>query len=109
MGGAKVEDKLPAIKVLAKDADAVLVGGKLVQEINDEKIDVPDNVLVGKLNPDGYDIAPETTASWKPLIAALARRRSLALPPGGGPSTKFCSAVTECTVVIKAFAIPNFS
>lgn len=68
MGGAKVEDKLPVIKVLAKEANAVLVGGELVKEINDQKLDVPENVLVGKLNPDGYDIAPETTESWKPLI-----------------------------------------
>lgn len=70
MGGAKVEDKLPVIKILAKEADAVLVGGKLVSEINDQKLDLPDNVLVGRLNPDGYDIAPETTDSWKSLITS---------------------------------------
>lgn len=68
MGGAKVEDKLPVIKVLAKKADAVLVGGRLVQEINAQRTDVSDNVLVGKLKEDGFDIAPETTDSWKSLI-----------------------------------------
>lgn len=69
MGGAKVEDKLPVIKMLAQKADAVLVGGKLVHEINEQKIDLPKNVMVGKLKEDGFDIAPETLDAWKPLIA----------------------------------------
>src|SRR3989344_1286138 len=34
MGGAKVADKLPVIQVLAQKADAVLIGGKLVEEIS---------------------------------------------------------------------------
>lgn len=68
MGGAKVEDKLPVINVLAKFADAVLVGGKLVSEIRDKNLSLPKNVLVGKLNEDGFDIAPETILSWKNLI-----------------------------------------
>lgn len=33
MGGAKVEDKLPVIKEMAKIADKVLVGGKLIAEL----------------------------------------------------------------------------
>lgn len=64
MGGAKVEDKLPVIEILAKRADAVLVGGKLVQDLNAG----PANILVGKLNEAGTDIAPETTESWRKLI-----------------------------------------
>ncbi len=69
MGGAKVIDKLPVIEVLAKNADAVLVGGKLVAEIRAENVTLSKNVLVGKLTDDGFDIASETTDSWQNLIA----------------------------------------
>ncbi|OGE41923.1 hypothetical protein A3B45_01795, partial [Candidatus Daviesbacteria bacterium RIFCSPLOWO2_01_FULL_39_12] len=71
MGGAKVEDKLPVIGVLAKNADAVLVGGKLASEFTfDDAIAQQNmnNVLIGKLNEDGMDIAAETTESWRNLI-----------------------------------------
>ena len=77
MGGIKVKDKLPFIKLMAKKADAVLVGGKLVQEIRDlaslrgrsgQKIELPSNVLVASLNEDGFDITPESVSSWKNLI-----------------------------------------
>ncbi len=66
MGGAKAEDKLPVIEGMAKIADTVLVGGKLPLEINARIL--PRNVLVGKLNNAGTDIAQETTESWKRLI-----------------------------------------
>lgn len=69
MGGAKVKDKLSVISVLAKNADAVLVGGKLIHEIREQTVKLPSNVLVGKLNEDGFDIAPETTSSWGGLIS----------------------------------------
>lgn len=68
MGGAKVKDKLPVIEVLAKNADAVLVGGKLIHEIREQNLTLPPNVIVGKLRPDGFDIAEETTSAWKGLI-----------------------------------------
>lgn len=68
MGGAKVKDKLPVITVLARSADAVLVGGKLVHEIREQGVELPKNVMVGKLNEDGFDIAEETTQSWAGLI-----------------------------------------
>jgi len=68
MGGAKVKDKLPVIQVLAQKADAVLVGGKLVAEIREQNIQVPKNVMVGKLEEGGFDIAPQTSEAWKDLI-----------------------------------------
>lgn len=68
MGGAKVGDKLPVIKVLAEKADAVLVGGKLVAEIREQNVALPANVMVGKLTEDGFDIAPQTVEAWKDLI-----------------------------------------
>lgn len=69
MGGAKVKDKLPVINVLAQKADVVLVGGKLVAEIREQNLHLPANVLVGKLNQDGFDIAEETTSAWSGLIS----------------------------------------
>lgn len=72
MGGAKVKDKLPVVEVLAKIADAVLVGGKLVHEIREQNISLPNNVMVGKLADDGFDISPDTTSSWAGLISKAA-------------------------------------
>lgn len=66
IGGVKVEDKLPVIEAMSKIADAVLVGGKLVSELAQGS--VAPNVLVGKLNEQGTDIAPETTQSWAKVI-----------------------------------------
>ncbi len=68
MGGAKVADKMPVIQVMAKIADAVLVGGKIAYEISKNSIEVARNVMVGKLSEKGTDIAPETSESWKNLI-----------------------------------------
>lgn len=72
MGGAKVEEKLPVIKVLAGKADAVLVGGKLIAEIREQNINLPVNVMVGKLTDDGFDIAEETVSAWSTLISKAA-------------------------------------
>lgn len=72
MGGAKVVDKLPVIEELAKNADAVLVGGKLIAEIREQNLSLSKNVLVGMLNEDGFDIAPQTVSAWSDLIAKAA-------------------------------------
>lgn len=69
MGGAKVNDKLPVIRALATKVNYVLVGGKLVQEIRTQKLNLPENVMVGGLSEDGLDIMPETTQAWKGLIS----------------------------------------
>lgn len=68
MGGAKVEEKMPVIEAMSKIADAVLVGGLLPKEIQQKNIQVKQNVLVGRLNDDGKDIAQETTESWQKII-----------------------------------------
>lgn len=58
IGGAKLETKLPAITNMAKVADKVLVGGKLMFEIDRNKL--PDNVIVAVDDIDQKDIGLET-------------------------------------------------
>lgn len=73
LGGAKVTDKLPVIEVLAGKADAVLVGGKLISEIREQNLNLAKNVMVGMLNQDGFDIAPQTSEAWSSLISKAAQ------------------------------------
>lgn len=73
MGGAKVNEKLPVIKALAEEADAVLVGGKLISEVREQNLTLPKNVMIGKLNEDGLDVASETVEAWKLLISRAAQ------------------------------------
>lgn len=63
IGGAKLETKLPAITNLARVADKVLVGGKLMFEIGKTKL--PENVLVATDNIDQRDIGPESVELFK--------------------------------------------
>lgn len=91
MGGAKVKEKLPVIEILTQMADAVLVGGKLVAEIRDQNIQLPKNVMVGKLNEEGFDIAPETVDAWRGLI------NRAALIIWNGPLGKFEDPKNDAT------------
>ena len=68
MGGAKVQDKLPVIQVMAKIADKVLVGGKLVKEIKDLNMSVPSNAELGELTENGLDILEESIRGWREEI-----------------------------------------
>lgn len=71
IGGAKVADKLPAIQSLAKIADVVLVGGKLVAEIAADPNVLGENshkIVVAKLNEAGTDITPQTCEAWQQMV-----------------------------------------
>lgn len=68
IGGAKVEDKYQAVVNLSQFADAVLVGGLLPQKIKDQNLEVKSNVMLGKLNEEGTDLAPETVDSFISVI-----------------------------------------
>ncbi len=67
IGGVKAEDKLPAISAMAKIADTVLVGGKIISETHLIG-QISPNILVGKLNVGGDDISVETISLWKSVI-----------------------------------------
>lgn len=68
IGGAKVEDKYDAIIALSKLCQAVLVGGLLPSKIRDGNLEVPANVMLGKMSENGIDLAPETIDSFCLLI-----------------------------------------
>lgn len=68
IGGVKIEDKLPAVLALSKIADAVLVGGLLAKNIQEQKIEVPMNVMVGKLSDSGIDMAEESINAFISLV-----------------------------------------
>ena len=66
IGGAKLETKLPAITNLAKVADKVLVGGKLMFEIGNTVL--PENVVAAVDNIDQKDIGPSSLELFKKEI-----------------------------------------
>ncbi|HEY4695202.1 MAG TPA: phosphoglycerate kinase [Candidatus Nanoarchaeia archaeon] len=62
IGGAKIETKLPAITNISKVADKVLVGGRLMFEI--DKNNLSPNVVVASDHVDEKDIGPQTLESF---------------------------------------------
>lgn len=71
IGGAKIETKLPVIENLAKNYDAILVGGKIAVEAQTQKTEFPENVIL----PDDYidgslDIGPITQEKYKMALSA---------------------------------------
>ncbi len=70
IGGAKIETKLPLIRELEKNYDAVLVGGKVANEMIDEKITCSEKVLVPQDfdSPKRLDIGPNTIAYYIQII-----------------------------------------
>ena len=71
MGGAKVEDKLPLLKLLAERADTILVGGKLANELQGESIMLKGkaNVILPVEGSDILDIGEQTRKIFEAEIA----------------------------------------
>ncbi len=86
IGGAKVEDKLPIIKALAKKSDAVIVGGKTANEWVEQTIPTGKNIFLptdginkmGSIVPMDaesikkgiFDIGPQTIMLYKSILAS---------------------------------------
>ncbi len=66
IGGAKTEDKYPAVLGFAKFCDKVLVGGLLAKKIKDENLTIPDNVVLGVV--EGFDMSYHTINHFKDLL-----------------------------------------
>lgn len=68
IGGAKVKDKFESVVALSKFCDAVLVGGLLPREIQEQKLEVDRNVMMGKIAENGIDLADESIEAFIRLI-----------------------------------------
>ncbi len=68
VGGAKVEDKYEAIVALSRFCDTVLVGGLLAKNIADQGLEVASNVVLGKLNEEGLDLAVVSLGVFSEVI-----------------------------------------
>ncbi|MBI3486465.1 phosphoglycerate kinase [Candidatus Daviesbacteria bacterium] len=68
IGGAKVEDKYPAVVALSKFCDAVMVGGLLAKQVKEQDLQISKNVLLGKIAENGIDIDQSTIEAFAGVI-----------------------------------------
>ncbi len=69
IGGAKIEDKKPAINYLVKIADKILVGGKVANDLIDEGYQNEKVILPRDFStPDRLDIGFKTITQFKQII-----------------------------------------
>lgn len=69
IGGAKIETKLPLIKVFEKTYDYILVGGRVANEAIDQKIVFsPKVILASDFAKDRLDIGEQTIRRFREII-----------------------------------------
>jgi len=71
IGGAKIETKMPVIENMAKNFDAVLIGGRIAVEAQEQKLKFSENVIL----PEDYvdenlDVGPKTAEKYKMAISS---------------------------------------
>lgn len=76
MGGAKVEDKLPLLRLLSERADTILVGGKLANELKGESIKLSGKAKV-ILPVEGSDILDIGEETIKIFAADIAKAKTI--------------------------------
>lgn len=72
VGGAKLETKIPVIDNLSKEADWVLVGGAIANELQMSNIKYPrsnDKVVIATMTEDTKDIDKESIEKFKAIIS----------------------------------------
>lgn len=71
IGGAKIETKIPVIENLAKIYDAVLVGGRIAVEAQDQKMNFSENVILPEdYVDDTLDIGLKTAEKYGRAITS---------------------------------------
>ena len=73
IGGAKIETKLPVIENLARNYDAVLIGGKIAVEAKEKDEKFSQNVVLPEDFSEGnFDIGPKTAEKYRVAISSAA-------------------------------------
>jgi phosphoglycerate kinase len=71
IGGAKIKTKMPVIENLAKNYDAVLVGGKVAVEARKENVEFVENVILPEdFIDEALDIGPKTSEKYKMALSS---------------------------------------
>lgn len=73
IGGAKIEDKYPALTALSKFCDYVLVGGLLPTQIRQQNLPIFQNVILGEIAPSGLDISEATVDHFSQILKTAKR------------------------------------
>lgn len=76
MGGAKVEDKLPLLKLLSERADTILVGGKLANELFAQNVKLTGKAKV-RLPLEGSNILDIGEETRKVFAAEIAKAKTI--------------------------------
>jgi len=69
LGGAKLETKLPLLETMTDTANAILVGGLLAKEINENNQAMPTNVIVASLTDIAKDIDQASIDRFTTIIS----------------------------------------
>lgn len=73
IGGAKVEDKYPALTAFSQFCDYVLVGGLLPNQIRQQNLPIGQNVILGEIAANGLDISLASVDHFNQILKPAQR------------------------------------